>query len=45
MRSKEAIEGRLEGLHLAYRSIPGGGIDIEIEAMIRELVWVLEDDH
>ena len=44
MRSEEAILGRLDGLHLAYRAIPGSDIDVEIDAMIRELNWVLEDD-
>ena len=44
MRSQEAIQGRLDGLHLAYTAIPGDCIDTTIETMIQELNWVLEDD-
>jgi len=43
MRSEEAIMGRLDGLHLAYQAISGNDIDGEIDTMIRELTWVLEE--
>ena len=41
MRSKEEIEGRLEGLRLMHRADSSDSIDLKIKACIQELEWVL----
>jgi len=45
MKSRYAVEGRLEGLQMAYRAVSSDNIDPKLEARIRELKWVLEYDE
>ena len=45
MKSRYAVEGRLEGLQMAYRVASSDNIDPELEARIRELEWVLGADE
>ena len=41
MKSESEIRERLDELDTRYQEIPGNDIDVELDAMIRELVWVL----